>query len=257
MARAESSICGVCGTESEGLHACPACGSDVLFGVVDRAVLMFPPETIPCARCNSAECPVAFRGWAQLMAFVFWARESRLSAYLCSECARRQTIKSLLFTAFLGWWSFPSWFFYGWRATYINWRAVFAAPRRPLEWGAISAVEFAEMLEQMHDEAEAEIEEEWLLTETPLRHLSPIQIDLVVGAEGLYEHLGVPRDASLEQLRRAYRQRCKEIHPDLHEGSRTATEEMLRLNQAWEILRSPAMREAYDWLQSQRDEAVA
>ena len=33
--------------------------------------------------------------------------ETRLSAYLCVDCARKQTIINLLVTALLGWWSFP------------------------------------------------------------------------------------------------------------------------------------------------------
>jgi hypothetical protein len=38
---------------------------------------------------------------------------------------------------------------------------------------------------------------------------------------------------------------------------RQATERMIALNQAWEILRSPQMRAAYDWLAEQDDEGVA
>jgi DnaJ domain len=192
----------------------------------------------------------------QLVALIFWAREGRLGAYLCSECGRRQTIKSLFLTALLGWWSFPSWFFYGWRAIYLNWRAVFAPPPKPHQWGALSGAEFADILNDTREESAAEAEEEWLLTETPFRDVTPMQVDLVLGAEALYEQLGVQQDASNEELHQAFRRRCKAAHPDLRDGSRVATEEMMRLNQAWEILRSPAMRTAYDWLQSQHGEVV-
>jgi DnaJ domain len=50
----------------------------------------------------------------------------------------------------------------------------------------------------------------------------------------------------------AFRARCKEIHPDLQTDSTTATDDMIRLNNAWEILRSERMRAAYDWLQTER-----
>jgi DnaJ domain len=68
---------------------------------------------------------------------------------------------------------------------------------------------------------------------------------------------GGAESAAQRLVGHAYRARCKEIHPDLHDGSRGATEEMMRLNQAWEILRSPAMREAYDWVQTQRNQTPA
>ena len=60
-----------------------------------------------------------------------------------------------------------------------------------------------------------------------------------------YAVLGIPRDASPQVARRAYRRLAKRYHPDLHpEGQ--ATEHMRRINRAWEIVSSPARRARYD-----------
>ena len=63
-----------------------------------------------------------------------------------------------------------------------------------------------------------------------------------------YQILGVRHEAGPEELARAYRQQAMRCHPD-HGGSHEA---MLRLNEAWEILRDPVSRRAYDeWLTQQ------
>jgi hypothetical protein len=250
-------LCGVCATPSHEGGACPACGAHLPIRVDRGYLLEFPADTLPCPGCGSSAHPVKFRGWSRLMAFLVWARETRIAAYVCPDCARKETIKALLFTALLGWWSVPSWFFYGWRSTYLNWRSVWAAPAKPHEWGAISAADFAGDVRAAHEEAMAELREEWLRTETPLRHLSDAQLGVVLEAEGLYELLRVDPHASVEAIRRSYRQRSKEVHPDLHHASRDATEQMMRLNQAWEILQSAPMRAAYDWLEELRAEEAA
>jgi curved DNA-binding protein CbpA len=60
-----------------------------------------------------------------------------------------------------------------------------------------------------------------------------------------YATLGVPRGASARQLQQAYRRLARRYHPDLHPDAE-ATERMQRLNQAWEILSSPARRASFD-----------
>jgi curved DNA-binding protein CbpA len=60
-----------------------------------------------------------------------------------------------------------------------------------------------------------------------------------------YAVLGVPRTATANQLREAYRRLAKEFHPDRHPNA-GSTERMQRINQAWEILSSPRARAAYD-----------
>jgi hypothetical protein len=98
--------------------------------------------------------------------------------------------------------------------------------------------------------------EEELGAGSPLHVLTRSQQRLVVSASELYQVLGVSSHASTGQLRAAYYARCKEVHPDVNRGLAT-TDLMMRLNQAWEILRSDSLRRAYDWVEAQRVAAVA
>ena len=60
-----------------------------------------------------------------------------------------------------------------------------------------------------------------------------------------YAVLGIPRDASDQQIQRAYRRLAKRYHPDLHADAQ-ASLQMRRINGAWEILSSPGSRAQYD-----------
>jgi hypothetical protein len=219
----------------------------------------FPAESVPCPGCGSTRRPLVFRGWVRLVGFIWWAREARASAYVCEPCAREETTKALFLNGLLGWWSIPSMIFYGWRATYHNWRSIWASPRRPHDWGAIGGAEFASCVSDARERAVRDADERWLYQETPLSELSKTQIALVLEARDLYELLGVDQTAGLDTIRHAYREQSKQSHPDLHQRTaRESTELMIRLNQAWEVLRSPEMRRAYDWLEQQQSErAVA
>ena len=58
-----------------------------------------------------------------------------------------------------------------------------------------------------------------------------------------YEILGVSPDASAETIRRAFRDRAKERHPDTVAGTEAA---MVHLNQAYETLKDSRRRREYD-----------
>lgn len=61
-----------------------------------------------------------------------------------------------------------------------------------------------------------------------------------------YETLGIPRDASAEQIKKAYRKLAMEHHPDRNRGSEEASERFKQLSEAYEVLRDPNRRARYD-----------
>lgn len=73
-----------------------------------------------------------------------------------------------------------------------------------------------------------------------------------------YEILGVPRDVSDEDLKKAYRKLVLQYHPDRNPGDKTAEEKIREINAAYEVVGDPEKRRAYDRLRfgdEVRDEA--
>jgi len=68
---------------------------------------------------------------------------------------------------------------------------------------------------------------------------------MAASARDLYEVLGVERDASSEDIRRAYRRLAREHHPDVNEDSRSE-ERFKEIAGAYEILSDPEKRQRYD-----------
>ena len=61
-----------------------------------------------------------------------------------------------------------------------------------------------------------------------------------------YEVLGVQRNATEQDLKSAFRREAKECHPDRHPGDKTAEQRFKDLNEAYEALKDPQKRAAYD-----------
>ena len=61
-----------------------------------------------------------------------------------------------------------------------------------------------------------------------------------------YEVLGVSRGASEAEIKRAYRQLAMKYHPDRNPGDPTAEAKFKEINQAYEVLKDPQKRAAYD-----------
>ncbi|KAI4863058.1 DnaJ-domain-containing protein [Hypoxylon rubiginosum] len=66
--------------------------------------------------------------------------------------------------------------------------------------------------------------------------------------DDLYKVLGVDSKASLDDIRKAYRELCMKVHPDKAEGGSTPenNERFQKVQEAWEILRDDVLRKEYD-----------
>jgi molecular chaperone DnaJ len=63
-----------------------------------------------------------------------------------------------------------------------------------------------------------------------------------------YKVLGVPKDASKEDIRKAYRKLAKKYHPDRQGGSKAAEEKFKEIADAYSVLGDPDKRKQYDQL---------
>ncbi len=61
-----------------------------------------------------------------------------------------------------------------------------------------------------------------------------------------YEVLGIARDASEEQVKKAYRKLAMQYHPDRNPGDKEAEEKFKEATECYEILSSAELRERYD-----------
>ncbi len=61
-----------------------------------------------------------------------------------------------------------------------------------------------------------------------------------------YEVLGVSKQASLEEIKKAYRKKAIENHPDKHKGDAKAEEKFKEINEAYSVLSNQEKRTAYD-----------
>lgn len=66
------------------------------------------------------------------------------------------------------------------------------------------------------------------------------------GVKNYYEILGVSKDASKDEIRKAYLKLARQYHPDKTGGDKAAENKLKEINNAYDTLKNPAKRKEYD-----------
>jgi molecular chaperone DnaJ len=66
------------------------------------------------------------------------------------------------------------------------------------------------------------------------------------GSKDFYKILGVSKDATQADVKKAYRQLARENHPDSHPGDKAAEERFKDVSEAYSVLSNPEKRKQYD-----------
>jgi DnaJ family protein C protein 10 len=64
--------------------------------------------------------------------------------------------------------------------------------------------------------------------------------------EDFYKLLGVPRDANIKEIRKAFKNLAVKLHPDKNQDDPEADQKFIKIAKAYEILKDPDTRKHYD-----------
>jgi len=72
-----------------------------------------------------------------------------------------------------------------------------------------------------------------------------------------YEILGVSRDASSEEIKKAFRKLAREYHPDVNPDDKDAEKKFKEIKEAFDVLSDPERRQRYDQFGHAAEEGFA
>lgn len=67
-----------------------------------------------------------------------------------------------------------------------------------------------------------------------------------MASKDYYSIMGVPRDASEQDIKKTYRRLARKYHPDVNPGNKSAEAKFKEINAAYEVLSDPEKRKKYD-----------
>src|ERR1041384_2930534 len=71
---------------------------------------------------------------------------------------------------------------------------------------------------------------------------------MAVEFKDYYRSLGVPKTATEDEIRKAFRKLARKYHPDVAKNKAEAEEKFKEINEAYEVLSDPEKRKKYDTL---------